>query len=196
MNASLCGKIIMSKKFNKTDGWTENVLLEHSKGHLMAAEKLFCIQESVIYNDTLSSAGYLSHLGIELLLKGCWVSESSYFEDLHSLAKLASKINFLKLNDEHNRIITNLDKFYEMRYPQEIGEIEEIEKRDISFNLSTEIGDADWVDTIKFLHEVQSQMPTSLSQIAQPIFMHFTNTIEEEKYLKQGKYLYKRVLNV
>lgn len=184
------------KKFNKNDGWTESLLFEYSKGHLIAAERLFCIQEPSVYNDTLSSAGYLSHLGIELLLKGCWVGESSHFEDLHDLSKLTAKIKFLKLDNECQRIIDNLNKFYEMRYPQEIGKIKEIEKHDISINLPVEIGDTDWVDTIKFLHEVQSQMPKPLSQIAQPIFMHFTNTLEEEKYLKQGKFLYKRVLNV
>lgn len=186
----------MGKKFNKIDGWTESLLFERSKGHLMAAERLFCIQEPRIYNDTLSSAGYLSHLGIELLLKGCWVNESSHFEDLHSLAKLAAKIKFLKLNDELSRIITNLDRFYEMRYPQEIGEIKEIEKRNISFNLPTEIGDNDWVDAINFLHEVQKQMPISLTKIANRIFVNFEKTLQEEKYLKQGKYFYKRVLKI
>lgn len=184
----------MRKKFTQKEDWSVDILFEYSADHLHAAECLFCIQQPDLYIKTLSSAGYLCHLSIELLLKGCWFFEVSYFEDLHDLINIAGKIKFLKLNNEMFRIISNLDKFYRMRYPFGVGDIKEV-KYEEGVNLPGEIGDGDWIDTINLIHFIQNQMPSELKNKTKKSFKSFDNAIKEGKYLKKGK-LYKRVLMV
>jgi hypothetical protein len=62
--------------------------------------------------------------------------------------------------------------------------------------LPEEIGDHDWIGTVELLHEIQAQMPEPLQEIARPIFSNFENTLVEDKYLKNGKYLYRLVLDI
>jgi hypothetical protein len=186
----------MTKRFLKADGWDEQTLFEYAKRHLVAAEILFENQDIKTYVLSVSSAGYLCHLGIELLLKGCWLGESGFFENEHNLHKLIKKISFLSLNDRLIVFLTNIEKFNEMRYPQDLSAVKVVEDSDINSNLPEEIGDHDWVGTMELLYEIQKQMPEDIQKVAQPIFANFENVLDEGKYLKNGKYLYRLVLDV
>jgi hypothetical protein len=54
----------MAKTFTAAGGYTQLDLVQFSRDHLFAAQKLFNLDVR-----TLDSAGYLAQLGIELLLK-------------------------------------------------------------------------------------------------------------------------------
>ena len=54
----------MAKRYTKEDGFSTQELLHYARGHLASAKVLF--ERSP---DCYDSAGYLSHLGIELTLK-------------------------------------------------------------------------------------------------------------------------------
>lgn len=186
----------MSKKFSRESGWDENILFEYAKRHLIAAQILFQNQDINIYVLSVSSAGYLCHLGIELLLKACCLHELDYFEDEHNLIKLEKKVGFLRLDDRLSIFLSNLQLFNEMRYPQDLTKVKVVQDMDINANLAEEIGDHDWVGTIELLYEVQKQMPEKLYSIAKPVFANFESVFTERKYLKNGKYLYRLVLDV
>jgi len=182
----------MIKKYTKEE-YDVSDLFNLSKGNLCSAEILFCQEKPEIYINTLYSAGYLCHLGIELLLKGCWLYEKEYFYNYHSLKKIINEIEFLnELYEQNENTISNLEEFYNMRYPPVLSadQLKEEQKADITNNLGGEIGDSDWINTIKLLHEIQSKMPSNLASIAKPIYKIFANTLNEQRYLKGGK-LYK-----
>src|SRR5947208_2381597 len=108
-------------QFFKKSGWNEQIIFEYAKRHLSAAEILFQNQDDKIYLLSVFSAGYLCHLGIELLLKGCWLYESGYFEDEHDLHKIIKKISFLNLNTNLSVSLANIQLLDNMRYPQDLS---------------------------------------------------------------------------
>ena len=185
-----------SKVFLKVDGWNEKRLFEYSKRHLVAARVIFENQDTEVYILSVFSGGYLCHLGIELLLKGCWLFEKGFFENEHDLHKLAKKIDFLNFNDKQKVYLSNIQLFNEMRYPQDLSNVKLVQDSDIDANLPEEIGDHDWIGTIELLHGIQNQMPIDLQQISKSVFACFKNILTEKKYLKKGKYLYRLVLNI
>lgn len=178
-------------KFTKTDKWSEDILFRSAKGHLLAARQIFEIQNPELYRDTLLSAGYLCHLGIELLLKGCWLNKCGYFRNTHGLVSLAKEAKLLKqMGKQHQVVLSHLDTFYNMRYPIEIKEADMTTITTDAAGLPYvpgQIGDMDWEDTIRLLHEVVRIMPQELSDIARPIFSDFDKTLSERKYLKKGE---------
>lgn len=187
----------MVKKFLREDGWDEAILFDFASRHLAAAEILFQIQDPKVYIQSIYSAGYLCHLGIELVFKGCWLHISNYFENEHDLLKLRDKVSFLNLDDSQFEIyLSNLQMFNDLRYPQDLTNMHIIEEKDDNVNLSGEIGDHDWVGTIKLLHEIQIQMPENLKDVAKPIFKNFDNVLTENKFLKNGELLYRLVLDI
>lgn len=186
----------MTKKFSRGDNWEESMLFEYAKRHLVAAEVIFTNQDINTYVLSVSSAGYLCHLGIELLLKACWLHQEDFFENEHSLLILIKKINYLNLNERLMVFLSNIELFNEMRYPQDLSAVRVVEDADVNTNLPSEIGDHDWVGTIELLHEIQKQMPDDLQEIAKPIFINFENTLAEGRYLKQGDRLFRLVLDI
>ena len=91
------------KQFKKDEGWSEKILFQQAKGHLLVAEQIFLIQDPQMHVDTIHSAGYLCQLGIELILKSCWLHQDHYFEDIHSLKELVKKCNFLELDSSYQK---------------------------------------------------------------------------------------------
>lgn len=187
---------MMPKKFLREDKWDEKTLFEYAKRHLAAAQILFQNQDAASYALSISSAGYLCHLGVELLLKGCCLYESDSFKDQHNLHILIDDISFIKIDTNLNVHLKNIQQFNEMRYPQDLSNTKVVEDLDINSNLPEEIGDHDWVGTIKLLHEILKQMPAALQEIAKPIFASFDDVLLEKRYLKGGEYLYRLVLDV
>jgi len=100
----------------------------------------------------LDSAGYLSHLGTELLLKTFLLRLTGNFRDEHSLTNLlrtleASGVKFA-LNEEHLATVKQLDQFYHLRYPQTAG--------------SPSVGDLDWPAIHSLFSALGEQLPEDL----------------------------------
>lgn len=117
------------KIFARKDGFSETELLHSAIDHLASAKVLF--NKSPRCYD---SAGYLCHLGIELVLKAIILNKCNQFPNEHSLVKLSKRIEgqSLKLNygTDNEHTISMLDGFYKLRYPKPSNPIE--------------IGDGDW----------------------------------------------------
>lgn len=100
----------------------------------------------------LDSAGYLSHLGLELLLKAFLLLVTGNFRDDHSLANLlrALEANGAKvsLSEAHAATIKQLDEFYNLRYPQPAG--------------SPTVGDVAWNSIHSLFSALGEQLPETL----------------------------------
>jgi HEPN domain-containing protein len=105
------------------------------------------------------SAGYLSHLGIELVLKAMILNSSNEFPNEHSLAKLSTLIerSKLKLNYEknHEHTLKMLDDFNELRYPNTLNQIE--------------IGDDDWESIENLFEFLILKLPPEIQQMIKDI---------------------------
>ena len=69
--------------FRLSDGFQPAELIRYGVDHLRAAERLFA--GSPLFDD---SAGYLAHLGIELLLKSMLLHADGRFPEEHRLQQL------------------------------------------------------------------------------------------------------------
>jgi HEPN domain-containing protein len=100
------------------------------------------------------SAGYLSHLGIELLLKALSLNETGGFPDEHRLTELHSRLNLPKsfpvLSDESMRFLARLNSFYALRYPRTTGPVS--------------IGSEDWTKVEQAYSEILAMIPAELVQ--------------------------------
>lgn len=109
--------------FHRADGYNERDLLRAAIDHLEAAQHLFG-QDPGWYD----SAGYLGHLGIELLLKAYLLAISDSFPNEHSLKKLWSQLVTHKpdatLSSDEERILHALDRLYHLRYPRPSDPVE------------------------------------------------------------------------
>lgn len=145
----------MSKKFAYTDCYCEADILHFAYDHLSAANTLF--EVSPRYFD---SAGYLIHLGIELLLKALHLHLFKGFEKTHKLRKLYDDLlnhnSKYTLLQEHVTSLEMIDNFYNLRYQSKINQIE--------------IGDDD-LDRINALIEaIHNLMPKSIITDFEKVF--------------------------
>jgi hypothetical protein len=158
-------KIDMSRRvFTKEQGYRPIDLLHAASDHLFAANVLFSISGffravGVLDVDVeaprcLDSAGYLSHLGIELLLKAFLLNVIGNFRDDHSLTNLlrALEANGVKftLNEEQVATVKQLDQFYHLRYPQTVG--------------SLSVGDLDWPAIHSLFSALGDRLPEKLQR--------------------------------
>jgi hypothetical protein len=111
------------RQFTRQDGFSELGLLHSAADHIGSAKVLFDRNPRCF-----DSAGYLYHLGIELVLKAMLLNKCDNFPDEHSLVKLSKFIEKqgVKMNygKNHFGTITMLDKFNELRYPSPSNPIE------------------------------------------------------------------------
>ena len=88
------------------------------------------------------SAGYLCHIGIELILKAILINKTGEFDNEHSLVKLSNQVRKqnveLEYSKDQNRTLEKVNSFYDLRYPKELSPVE--------------IGSDDW-DYIENLYE-------------------------------------------
>jgi len=105
------------KEFSRADGYSETDLLVASRDHLLSALLLF--EEGSLYG--LDSAGYLSHLSLELLLKATLLFLEDKFPECHDLEQLLRRLQAagLKLNIPvaQDDVVKRLRAFYGLRYP-------------------------------------------------------------------------------
>jgi HEPN domain-containing protein len=118
------------RKFGVEDGFTLQDLMQYGIDHLACAKLFF----SFGHPRTYDSAGYIAHLGIELVMKALLLSVQGYFTDTHNLSGiyncLSSKQKKWLLAKKHEKTISLLNKFYNLRYPR--------------LNNVVEIGSDDW----------------------------------------------------
>jgi len=103
--------------YNEENGYTTEDLLHFGYGHLDAARTLF--QDDSAF---LDSAGYLAHLGAELVLKAWHLAWFGQFNNTHNLIDLfdalKNKDPSLDIGTDNERFLEELDKFYLLRYPR------------------------------------------------------------------------------
>lgn len=135
--------------FTRQHGFSEITLLHSAIDHLASAKVLFDTN-----GRCFDSAGYLSHLGIELVLKAILLNHCNEFPNEHSLAKLSNLIvkSGVNLNytNGHEETLKTLDGFYELRYPKPINPIE--------------IGDDDWSDIEALFEHLIFILPDEIQQ--------------------------------
>ena len=111
------------KVFYRQDGFSESNLLQFGVDHIKTALHLF--NQSPNYYD---SAGYLSHIGVELILKSWLLYVFNNFDGDHNLERLYGKITTKypskELPIKHHNTLLLLDKFEELRYPSPLGSVE------------------------------------------------------------------------
>lgn len=103
--------------YTEKDGYSIEDLLHFGYGHVDAARALFRSDPAF-----LDSAGYLAHLGVELVLKAWHLAWFGQFDNTHDLielfAALKKKDGALDIGAENEAFLTKLDKFYLLRYPR------------------------------------------------------------------------------
>lgn len=105
--------------FKKADGYKERDFLHFGFGHYETGLIL------LNHHFTLDSAGYLIHLGFELILKACHLHAFDQFTDTHDLHYLTTEIGIRGLSGENLNMIEQIDKYYLLRYPRSVeGPIE------------------------------------------------------------------------
>src|SRR3972149_7167721 len=123
--------------------YTVDYLLHFGIDHLRSAKYLY---ESG--HQFFDSAAYLSHLGIEILLKAWLLDAQGEHAKIHELLTLLDDLKAsgqnLSLTQESSEWLTDLDKHYDARYPQ---------------NIPVETGSDDWVKTEILFSELYLLMP-------------------------------------
>ena len=103
--------------FSAKDDFTVGDMLHFGYGHIDAARTLF--EDDPAF---LDSAGYLAHLGTELILKAWHLLWFGQFDDTHDLVRLYTHIkkndNSLNIGADNEAFLSELDKFYLLRYPR------------------------------------------------------------------------------
>lgn len=105
------------KIFTKENGFTVEDMLHFGYGHVDTAFALF--KDDAVFFD---SAGYLGHLGTEVVLKAWHLHVFSQFKNVHKLVilydELKSHDNKINLGTKNETFLKELDGFYSLRYPR------------------------------------------------------------------------------
>jgi hypothetical protein len=106
----------MKKTFSINNGFTVEDMLHFGYGHIDAARALF--EDDTAF---LDSAGYLAHLGTEIVLKSWHLHIFGQFKDMHKLLDLYNELkahdNKINLGASNEAFLKELDNFYLLRYP-------------------------------------------------------------------------------
>ena len=155
-------------KFTRQDSFSEMGLLQAAADHLGSAKVLF--DRSPLCFD---SAGYLCHIGIELVMKSILLNICNEFPNEHSLANLVRLIEKqdikMNLGKHHLETVTMLDRFNELRYPNSSNPIE--------------IGDDDWERIEGFFDLLLLLMPERV----QNEFKQIDHSVKDSRVLMSKK---------
>lgn len=135
--------------FTSKAGFQPIDLIQFGIDHLASAKVLF---------DTgprcYDSAGYLSQLGIELLLKAVILHESGQFPDEHKLTNLHSTRylprSFPVLSKESADLLVRLDGYFQLRYPKRSDPVS--------------IGSEDWGNIERLYEELHDRIPADIME--------------------------------
>jgi HEPN domain-containing protein len=139
----------MVKRYKLDEGFTTQELFYYAWGHLASAKILF--DRSF---DCYDSAGHLSHLGIELILKALLLHYVGSFPNEHNFFKLFTEIKnsdpSFELGLDHEKTLKRLNPYVSIRYPTPDNPIE--------------VSGEDWNDIRNLLSALLSAMPSELKQ--------------------------------
>lgn len=161
------------KQCDRADGFSENALLHSAADHFHAAETLFkhCPR-------CFDSAGYLAHLGLELLLKTCILHKTDRFPKEHDLWRLIKRLRGLGLKVEleltDEMTIDKLNSYFELRYPNP--------------KEPKEIGDEDWPPIKRLVESLCHQIPEPLQTEIRKLQIMF----KSQRITKGGRVLVKK----
>jgi len=106
--------------YTAKDGYTIEDMLHFGYGHIDTARALF--EDDPAF---LDSAGYLVHLGVEIILKAWHLAWFGQFDNTHDVIALFKAIKekdkSIDIGAANETFLTDLDKFYLLRYPQRKG---------------------------------------------------------------------------
>ncbi len=140
--------------FKRTDGFEPKDFIHSGLDHVNAAESLFKTSSSF-----LDSAGYLVHMGFELILKAWHLEAFGEFCGVHSLQDLAQQLRdkgqTLNLSEEENEALTIADEYGELRYPNP--------------RKGVEVGSDDWEKLDALLNRIWEQTPSTFDGYFQSI---------------------------
>ncbi len=134
------------KIFYKKNGYLEKDFLHFGYDHIDTG--LTLLKEGLPYQ--FSSAGYLIHLVLELILKAFHIHEFGKFSVTHNIGCLFKSLN-KKLSAEDQKALKLIDQYYLHRYPRMVeGPIE--------------IGQDDLVVIESFLSTIWGLLPNNLRE--------------------------------
>lgn len=139
----------MVRTFSTKDGLVPSDFLHTALDHVTAAQALFSTNPS-----HYDSAGYLAHIGVELLLKAWRLEVAGQFEGIHNLqvlyALLTKEHGAPKLAAEQTSVLKMLDQFEQLRYPNP--------------KQPTEVGNSDWTDIELLVDVLCRAMPVVIPE--------------------------------
>lgn len=139
------------------DGYSARDLLQFSIDHIASAGVLLD-KDPRCYD----SAGYIAHIGFELIFKAIALNALGRFRQSHIFSVLLSKENLgqrhFGVPELHKEILKKLDGYDQLRYPNPQG--------------SPSIGSEDWESIQSFYEFVESKLPKELSQQLDKIDPH------------------------
>lgn len=154
------------KRFSKKDGYAAIDLLQYARDHLASARVLF--ERSY---DCYDSAGHLSHLGIELMLKALLLELKGSFPAEHDLMELLAEIAehqpSFSLQHTHRQTILRINQFMALRYPTP--------------NEGVEIGTEDWGAIEELFKALLLELPDGLKEA----FLQLSRTRKGGRILMQ-----------
>lgn len=160
----------MVRVYKKSDGLLPEDLVHCGLDHLTAAEELFDSNPS-----HFDSAGYLSHIGVELLLKGWLLQCAGEFKGIHSVKELyeelVKKCGAPQVDSQIQDTLELLDCYEALRYPNR--------------NQPTEVGQEDWNEIDNFAGLVCRSMPKEIEKALDALSSN-------NKITKSGRVLLKK----
>lgn len=141
-----------SKKVYTNADYTESDLIQYSVDHLRAAEKLYELSNRWKW-EYLHSAAFLSHLGIELLLKACLLHLEAGFPADHDLKRLFRKLRKkgIELSAQNKEWLNYLSQCNDLRYPNPESKL----KVDLN----------QWKQTKALFEELRNNVPKEIQKI-------------------------------
>ncbi len=135
--------------FRTKDGYDPKDLLRYAEDHLASAQVLFRAGFRCY-----DSAGSLSHLGLELILKCLLLRQTGEFPDEHDLTTLFRQLAHagvkVALSTEQQSAIEKLNSFATIRYPDPQNPVQ--------------IGTGDWDIVFEMYKSLFAQLPDELKK--------------------------------
>jgi HEPN domain-containing protein len=139
----------MAHVYSKADGLIAADLIHCGLDHMTAAGALFGSDPS-----HFDSAGYLAHIGVELLLKGWLLEAAGRFDGIHSVQKLFRQLQqdhgAPTMSERQEELLKMLDDYEALRYP--------------NLNKPTEVGNDDWPEIEALVGTLCRSMPQSVQE--------------------------------
>lgn len=142
----MCRLLKKDKTFKISDGFQPTDLLKYASDHLASAKLLF--ETNPLCYD---SAGYLAHLGLELILKSILLNLNGEFPAEHNLEilyNLAKKAGAHLLERKEEKALAKISQFFYLRYVNPQNPIE--------------IGDDDWKMIEKIFFSLLTNFPNNI----------------------------------